>query len=226
MSLKTLDQRLSISNFRWQIALGLMLVCSLGISQTMSDTSNSFDLAQEYYGVNEYLKALGICKQIVLNDSVNQEALYLLVQIYEELDSVNQEKKLLHTAIDCFPFNEEFIFRYGKVLMSEEKYDEAITTFERVLDILLFRRAQNPLIANSYFKIGIAHFATNNYQEAIDAFTENLKHYSYNPRATFFNRGLAYQKSEQLSKACQDWENANIGGFEPARKMILKYCQN
>ena len=113
-----------------------------------------------------------------------------------------QAERLFREQVAKTPQSAEALSNLGTVLAREQKFDEAIKTYERAL------RA-DPKLTGVYFNLGVAYFKAGRYQAAVTPFEMFLKSQPKDPRArqllaVSFVESAQYQRGivllEQLSQ--------------------------
>lgn len=116
---------------------------------------------------------------------------------------------LILSFVACSPSEEE-LFGEGIARLDSQDYTEAISYFERVIEI-------NPNHTSAHNAKGVAYFELRNWDKAIEAFDASIAadSSSYKP---FFNRGNAYLEKQKFTEAVIDYNYAN--GLDPQQKDI------
>ncbi|MBR1728130.1 MAG: glucosaminidase domain-containing protein [Selenomonadaceae bacterium] len=111
--------------------------------------------------LNDYYNAIDDFESAILLAPNSSEAIYNLAITYEKL---NKNKEAIETYDRLTEINDEFIqafYNRGRLKLLNGDYDNAISDFERVLEL-------EPITADAKNEIAIAHFKQKKYQEAYE----------------------------------------------------------
>lgn len=101
--------------------------------------------------------------------------------------------------------NQEAYRKIGINNMAEGKYDKAVKSFQKALDISLGEIGAEE-IDICYYKAA-AQFAKGDYKDAIETYTSLINYDKKNSEA-YYLRGSAYLKQEKEDKALKDYDKA------------------
>ncbi len=102
---------------------------------------------------------------------------------------------------DAFAYNNR-----GVAYRSKGQYDQAISDFNKALEI-------NPRYARAHYNRGNTYYQMGRYDQAISDYNKALE---INPRhaKAYNNRGVAYESTGQYDKAWEDVHKAQDLGFK------------
>ena len=92
----------------------------------------------------------------------------ILASIYQEKGNTKEAIVILEQGLNALPSNYEIFIEYMKLLISDQQYDKAVSSFEK----MSIREAEyDPAIWNN---LGIAYYKKSNFEEAIKAYEMGL----------------------------------------------------
>ena len=162
----------------------------------------------------------------------DSEILYNLGILYEKVKDLEKAEKTYIKAIEISP-QEDFYYNLGEVLVSQEKWNEAIDAFQTVLKT-------DPQDGNCYFNLGLCYYNKEEKNLAIDCFQKAIE---LNPKDIYahFYLGNIYQEDDLINFAIEcykkvldispdySWAYYNLASiayknenFEEARDYLLK----
>ncbi len=86
-----------------------------------------------------------------------------------------------------------------------------------------YNYAIDPLLMNNYYNIGSDFASKGMYPEAIPYFDVIINRSTSDVDA-LYNRGVCHMKTDDMTKACADWQIIQNSGKPDADKLLLKYC--
>jgi tetratricopeptide (TPR) repeat protein len=124
----------------------------------------AYEVAEFYEKQHEFDKAIGVYNRIIEEDQASDLAKTRLVNLYLTLGENDRALKLLRDLRLVMPESHNVDITISRILLSQEKYDEAIMILEDVLQT-------NPELTIVRYMIGMAYYRNNNFLKA----EENLE---------------------------------------------------
>jgi len=122
------------------------------------DLNWSLPLAMEvagFYETQEFFeKAIALYNKILAEDDSNDKAGARLVRLYLALDQTDKALDVLHTLRETTLDAHKVDFTIGRILMEQQRYDEAIELFMRMLDREPEVDGARSLLALAYYEKG------------------------------------------------------------------------
>ncbi|MCE2816754.1 MAG: tetratricopeptide repeat protein [Cryomorphaceae bacterium] len=152
-------------------------------------------LAELYQVVMEYEKSIQVVDEVLKLDPNNATAYYIKgVNIRDQKLDTNMALAYIQKAIDLDPKYEEALDMAG-VLHSAMNSPLAVSYFERLAEL-------RPNDFNVYYKVGMYHLNTRNWNSAIEAFTQATQ---LNPKdaESYYNLGFIHLELQMYREARQ-----------------------
>jgi tetratricopeptide (TPR) repeat protein len=146
--------------------------------------SNNWDHANKYFGTLHKLK-------------FSENATHLLFRTKLHLNDSIAAQRVLFEGLEKYDDHENLVFLLSEFLYNDLKPDEALT----VIDDAIAEDSDNP---NYYYNKGLIYQKTNQFQDAINAYTEVLKidpdnmEVFVNIATCYYNIGVAYEERTLL----------------------------
>jgi tetratricopeptide (TPR) repeat protein len=119
----------------------------------------AYEVAEFYEGLQEYDKAIGVYHRIIDEGESSDMAKTRLVNLYLTLDENDKALELLRDLRTILPESHNVDITISRILLSQEKYDEAIMIMEDVLQT-------NPELTVVRYLIGMAYYRNNDNHKA------------------------------------------------------------
>ncbi|MFZ9156328.1 MAG: tetratricopeptide repeat protein, partial [Schleiferiaceae bacterium] len=152
-------------------------------------------LAELYQVVMEYEKSNQVVDEVIALDPNNPTAYYIKgINIRDEKQDTNVALAYIQKAIDLNPKYEEALDMAG-VLHSAMNSPLAVSYFERLAEL-------RPNDYSVYYKVGMYHLNTRNWNSAIEAFTQATQ---LNPKdaESYYNLGFIHLELQMYGEARQ-----------------------
>lgn len=146
-------------------------------------------------GFNE--EALSNLKYLIKYFPEDAEIYYNIGILHEKLKEFENAEQAYKSAIDISP-QEDFYYNLGEVLVSLEKWDEAIDVFKKVLQT-------DSNDGNCYFNLGLCYLNKEETNLAIDSFQQAI---NLNPQDIFayFYLGSIYENNGLTNFAVENYK--------------------
>ncbi|MBW2484129.1 MAG: tetratricopeptide repeat protein [Deltaproteobacteria bacterium] len=119
----------------------------------------AYEVAEFYEERREFDKAIEVYNRIIEEGQLSDVAKTKLVNLYLTLGENDKALKLLRDLRSIMPESHNIDITISRILLSQEKYDEAIMILEDVLET-------NPELTVVRYLIGMAYYRDNNSQKA------------------------------------------------------------
>ena len=119
----------------------------------------AYEVAEFYEERREFDKAIEVYNRIIEEGQLSDVAKTKLVNLYLTLGENDKALKLLRDLRSIMPESHNIDITISRILLSQEKYDEAIMILEDVLQT-------NPELTVVRYLIGMAYYRDNNSQKA------------------------------------------------------------
>ncbi len=119
----------------------------------------AYEVAEFYEERREFDKAIDVYNRIIEEGQLSDVAKTRLVNLYLTLGENDKALKLLRDLRSIMPESHNVDITISRILLSQEKYDEAIMILEDVLQT-------NPELTVVRYLIGMAYYRDNNSQKA------------------------------------------------------------
>ena len=138
----------------------------------------------------------------------------------EVVNAEDPEEKAVTALIDKEPADRIDDYRkQGIRLFRENKYQEAIDEFNKVLEIAHDDEDSQEYFCKSHYELGMDHFENKDYYAAMDQFRASIRYrddcticieYLHKSEELYkelhYKNGMQYYEDEQLVKAIKEWE--------------------
>ncbi len=123
-----------------------------------------------------------------------------LGQAYQLKRAFAEAERHYRRALEISDNDPQYLHNLGALYLDMERWDDAIATFHRAADDLLFTRA-----GTAYLGIAHASYQKGAYQEAVTAAREALR---LNPRSlrAYMQLGAAYSALDQMDRAVETYQ--------------------
>lgn len=180
------------------------------------DDTQLNELGIHYIEKGLYDKALTTLKQAINVNPSHGEAHFHLGRVYKRLGMeenakaeyslsfrIDHEKfheytKKFHEGADYEPSDTQYLTELGSSYTEKAMYDEAITTFKKVLEI-------EPDHKRAHYNLGIIYLKKKMYHKAADEF-RNVVQIAPQMAEAHYNLGLAYHKQGMLERAISEFK--------------------
>ena len=119
----------------------------------------AYEVAEFYEGLQNYDKAIVVYNRIIDEGQSSDLAKTRLVNLYLSLGENDKALQLLRDLRSIMPESHNIDITISRILLSQEKYDEAIMILEDVLET-------NPELTVLRYLIGMAYYQSKQYQKA------------------------------------------------------------
>ncbi len=92
-------------------------------------------MAAIYYGKNDKAKALECIKGMVELDPTDSDTYAKMIQLYQELNRIDDAKALLNERIAKDPGSKLYLAQFGDLYLAAKEYDKAIEQYNKALKI-------------------------------------------------------------------------------------------
>ena len=107
--------------------------------------------AKDDAGANtEFQQAIGAFEKAYAANPSSADNITNLIDVYERTKSSDKALKLTRSAVETDPKNKVFRYAYGVFCLKQENYPEAITQFEKAIEI-------DPNYTDAIYNLGVAH---------------------------------------------------------------------
>jgi tetratricopeptide (TPR) repeat protein len=221
--------------------IGLIILISVGCRQIKENRiKNKLNAAIELKDQNRFEEALAIVREAQLIDS-NE------IRVYIEMGKINNLSgrhadalKSFYKAISLDPSNILSLFQQGITYAFLEKYDSAISYYNRAIgqkgnDSLYFELNRNFTLENDaiefevdmptirYYR-GMAFYFSKMLSNALSDFNFCLSE-GYNEGGAYFYLGLIAISNGDKSVGCEDLRLAVENHYDEAKAYLAKYCK-
>lgn len=107
-------------------------------------------------------------------------------------------------------------FSLGKQKRAHGKYAEAVTNFDRALEL-------DKTLVQAYELRGYCYARLRKHQKALDDYNQAIA-MGYETPLLYLNRGWAYYNLNNRDEACLSWEKSNLMGYQKVIGTLKKYC--
>lgn len=139
------------------------LKVALKYCDPMAFNDIALDLAHEYENNHRYVEAISILKKAISKNPQNDIALYELAYLYDTIGDNARAIRLFHEFLDENPYSCAGWYNLGQSYILNGQSDKAIQALEYAVVI-------NEHFLDAQISLGHAHFAEENYQEAIQCY--------------------------------------------------------
>jgi arylsulfatase A-like enzyme/Flp pilus assembly protein TadD len=169
---------------------------------------NKADEAWELYKEGKQDAGIKFLKEII-KERKNIDLTYkILASIYQEKGNTKEAIVILEQGLNALPSNYEIFIEYMKQLISDQQYDKAVSSFEK----MSIREAEyDPAIWNN---LGIAYYKKSNFEKAIKAYEmglsldDKLPELCNNLANAYFSYSLQSRDSVLFSKSFEYFKKA------------------
>lgn len=98
-------------------------------------TDPMVELIQHYYDKKQYKKAMGVLNSLLVLKPNDEQINNFMITLYDAMGKKDEATKRMEQLIKSAPKNKSFRFSYGNLLMQLKRYDDAITQYEKALNI-------------------------------------------------------------------------------------------
>ena len=161
-------------------------------------------------------------KAIEINKLNSTYPFGLAISFYE-LQKYDSAKKYILNAIELEPNVADFHYRAGNIYFHMKEYEAANTNYTIALRTFMDSDVKINL-HNCYFNRGLSTYYLKDYSSAIKDLSWVIEDNPSNATAVNI-RGLAYFKSGNNTKACEDLAAALDMGHKTSSYYLEKYCR-
>ncbi|MBK6265097.1 hypothetical protein JKA74_08610 [Marivirga sp. S37H4] len=142
----------------------------------------------------------------------------------QELALKGYNKAIEIDSIQSFAYEQR-----GFLFIEQEKYEQAIKEFNKVIQLIQKNKELDPVEAYNYNNRGFAYHKAGNNKQALKDINHSLKLLSSNSYA-YKNRAIVYFDMENNIKGCEDLKKAVELGFsqqygDEVEKLIIENCK-
>jgi tetratricopeptide (TPR) repeat protein len=204
-----------------------LIVTRSNILEVKLDTNLIFNLALAAYESKNFTKAIEHLLMLHSNN-YSQNATHLLYQANLEKGDTLAGKKVLLEGINKYNSNEDLVLLLTDILFKTKEINEALT----VLDMVITRKPTN---ATFYNTKGLVYQKTDRFQEAIDSYSEAVKHKPDDPHiyiniaTCYYNIGVDIEEKTRTltnNRLVAEEKAKSVKAFEIADSWLDKIPQN
>lgn len=152
------------------------------------------------YRLQQSDSALALCNAILVHTPSNVNALLLSGIILRDQNKNGEALERFDRCLRIDPSNTEALIRRADEYVLKKKYNDALRDYSAARADL----SDNADILNN---IGICHYESGAYQQAIIFFKKAIQLDRYHPQS-YFNRGLSYYHLKEMDTATADMRTA------------------
>ena len=155
-----------------------------------------------YYTQADYQRALVEFLTLEQLGGYDQVAPYYVVQIYYaqgEYDKVYQRAEQLLAKYPTNPYNDELHRMLGEMYYTDSVYTDAVRHLEAYYE--LRQTAQKEILRNDMYLLGLSHYMTHNYQEAVNHLKTIALEQDTISENTCLHLGHAYLRLQDIENA-------------------------
>ena len=143
---------------------------------TTRKINNSYlRLADSYFAIKAYKKALKNYNYILLNAAVEQDYAQLQKSLcYGFMDKIDLKIQTLNTFIIQYPkstYNDEVLFILGNTYLQNENYKAALATYDKLIKLF----DNSPFFASCMLKKGLIYYNLNQSERALEQYKRVVK---------------------------------------------------
>ncbi len=167
----------------------------LGEEKQQYSPANTFiKLATAYLGRGNYTAALSNARKAVGADKHNPNSYTVLGLVYQTLGELDLAEKNYRKAISLDPRDPYALNAYGRLLCTQEKYDESLEYFQRSVGNPLYPTPWIPLT-----NAGVCARSSSNPARAEEFFRQALERNGAYPIALFHMARIKFEQQNMLS---------------------------
>lgn len=182
--------------------------------EATSESEYYFVEGMKYYVIDDYSKALENFNRALVLSNGAPSISYKIAETYFQMNNYDQAEFHAEEALEKDKSNKYFFILLAKIQEKKQKFDEAIKTYQNMID---------SKIASDEYYYEIAELAIKqkNYNKALDAFNQLEKKYGINESITSQKQRL-YIQLNQIEKAIAEGEKLiQTSPDEPRYVVIL-----
>jgi len=169
-----------------------------------------------YYNEGQYEEAIVAYASYLENKPNNVKALYNKGRAHEELDEFKKAEESFKLALKQDPKNIQVLLSLSNLYHKNDQPDLALMYADNAVEVSGAPSMAYFLKARSMHRIGNVKEALREYNTAIKMSPKNGQAYYY--------RGMLYVATEEATKACRDFRDAQENGYEAADEALKNYC--
>jgi tetratricopeptide (TPR) repeat protein len=159
--------------------------CAIGLLLfSCSPHSDDLDLAKYEISQNDYLGAIIRLNMHLQENENDDSALVLRAICYTKVWKDSLAMRDLELSLNKNPYNNEAKLILSKILLSEDNYSKALQLLAEVA-----KDVNSRLASDAWIETGRIHYFSENYDDAIEAFSQAVAKDSSNAMAWYY-RGL------------------------------------
>ena len=176
------------------------------------------NLGEAYYSLKNYDKSLEMYSKVATIDSRNVRILSKIGEIFYDTGHLDRALEAYSkiTAIDPLTENARVAYlNMGNILDDAQRYDEAISMYEKALTI-------SPKDDSTFYNMGLAYLHSGKPEKAVDAWKKGAQLNQKDPRPLLAVANLYYEKKfydlaeQEYGTIVNRWPNEQEGHFKLA----------
>lgn len=165
-------------------------------------------LGNNYFGKNEYQKAIESYQKAIKINSEYSSAYYNLGIVYPKIKEYSKSIESYEKAIELNLEDSNGYYNLGIVYTKIEQYEKAIESFNKALEF-------NPSNSSTYFNLGNLYKKIEQYERAIELYEKSIELDPKNSSA-YNNLGVVLIEVKEYQKAIESYLNAIV--INPEKK--------
>ncbi|RPG60000.1 MAG: tetratricopeptide repeat protein [Flavobacteriales bacterium TMED191] len=155
--------------------------------------------------MKEYDLALRLLNNLLEEDTVDKEVLYLTSLIYSDTTSTNRffdselSEKYFKEIIARYPSDSQVYYNFGKHKQNMSQFSLALDLYNKGIKL-------NPNSMQTYYNMGFCELELNNYPQAINHFSSAIS-IDNSFLIAYHARAYAYTLNGDYKQAQSDWKN-------------------
>lgn len=176
----------------------LLSLHQLGFSQGINLLAMGFQKLE----VREYNEAINLFSQVLVQEPRDTAALSGIIRASLLSNNLKDAQKHIENAIRYYPNNSEFYLREGILYNLKGEYAKATNSFDKGIEF-----SGGSISIQLYINRGVANMQTENYDDAVQDFTDALENNPRNSSALNY-RAFANYRLGMYEEAIADYNKA------------------
>lgn len=169
------------------------------------------ELGEIHFGLADYAKALTRFQQAIRVDEASYRAYVGAARTLRRIDKLPEAASMYEKLVAIKDDDPDYFYELGEIYARLDRNEKAVATFQRVLELLASRDANQPetrdYLGRTWGHLGLATTRLKRYNEGIEQLDKALE---FKPELgmAYDGKGMAYREIDRLGEAEENFKKA------------------